>query len=118
MPTPDQIEAMARAIHAEDASYLLPYDMLQYNAQGLRERQARAAIDACEATRPAVPSDEELLAIYDQAHDDAFVANAVAHSGLNDAEARSYLDPRDYHRTYDLAGIRAVRERIEGSGHE
>jgi hypothetical protein len=99
MPTPDQIEAMARAIHAEDASYLLPYDMLQYNVQGLRERQARAAIDACEATRPAVPSDEDLLEIF---WDNSYPGSA-----------NNTMEPKEVY-TDHLAGIRAVRDRLGG----
>jgi hypothetical protein len=93
MPTPDQIEVVARAIEDaidEQDSRVVLDDMPAI---------AHAAIAAYEATRPAVPSDEELLEI--------FFDNSYPGSANND------MEPKEVY-TDHLAGIRAVRDRLEG----
>jgi hypothetical protein len=95
MPTPDQIEAVARAIAEHVHNVPVLYMDASEDYIGGIEDAARAAIAAHEATRPVVPSDEELA--------NSFLS-AVSLEELDEGRI--------------LAGIRAVRERLEGVEHE
>jgi Ser/Thr protein kinase RdoA (MazF antagonist) len=113
MPTPDQIEAVARAIWTHDlhqggVSYTDPLTDAQHDDY---RALAQAAIAAYEATRPAVPSDGELLRVFDGRCTEFWNSDA----------GRNWLGTDEEHRVRNkakIAGIRAVRERIEGADHE
>lgn len=117
MPTPEQVEAVARAWVEDEFDYDLlhatewmdsPYESPSPPREYLRER-ATAAIAAYEATRPVV-TDEELRSDIERViyrhivFDDSDVDVRSTETGLNVPE--------------EMADeiIRAVRARLEGSG--
>jgi hypothetical protein len=99
MATPEQVEAVARAIVNTDDQM----DCLWGDDPGIDEnavRVASAAIAAYEATKPVV-SDEELGKLYDDAVSQAYHDTIGEYGEHRDEDAH-------------LAGIRAVRARLEG----
>jgi hypothetical protein len=75
------------------------YDSRKGEKHARSTRYARAAIAAYEVTRPAVPSDEELLEIF---WDNSYPGSA-----------NNTMEPKEVY-TDHLAGIRAVRDRLGG----
>lgn len=116
MPTPEQVEAVARAIEKTDED-TLDYERrrpdmhpsIPDDAPGwmVYQPHALAAIAAYERTRPAVPSDDELVEAYEGARI----------STLRSLDQKGISGRTVVHQSA-LAGIRAVRERLAGVATE